>query len=102
MNRRVFAALVLAALPALAGLPAYAQGGPFNDHVQAREGVEAGDVLPVSALLDRVRSTIAGEIVDVQLEPGGTGLEYRLKYIDPAGRVVEARFDARTGQPLGQ
>ena len=40
--------------------------------------------------------------IDVQLEPGGAGLEYHLKYIDPAGRVVEARFDARTGQPLGQ
>jgi uncharacterized membrane protein YkoI len=98
---RLWLLLPLAALltqgPGTAPLPAIADDrGGEHDHERARRAVERGEILPLDTVLTAVRATIAGEIVDIELEREHGRWIYEVKVIDRAGRLVEVYADAAT------
>jgi hypothetical protein len=60
----VFAAMCAASLALGCRAPAVAS----DDHDRARQALEAGEVLPLRTILERVEREYPGQVVDVELE----------------------------------
>lgn len=87
-------ARLLAGLALAASFAAVAGGG---DHERARRALEAGEVLPLRTVLERVERDYPGQVVEVELEREGGAWLYEIKLIRPGGAVVKLRLDARDG-----
>lgn len=98
-RRLAGAALLLAlALPALAGERDHDHD---DDHERARQAVEAGEILPLRAILDRVDRVAPGQVVDVELEREyGRRWVYRVKVVRADGLRVRLKLDAQSGEVL--
>ncbi|MFC3228193.1 PepSY domain-containing protein [Marinibaculum pumilum] len=88
---------------ALAGLlwtvgPAAA--GPA-DHDQARAALEAGEILPLPAILDRVQYEFIGQVLEVELERKDGRWLYEINLLAPDGQVLRLHYDARTTALVG-
>ena len=93
--------LVLATLLAATGLvcaPAQASG----DHDRARAALAAGEVMPLSAILERVARQYPGNVLEVELERKQTRWIYELKLLQPNGGLMKLEVDARDGTILRQ
>ncbi|EKV29789.1 putative membrane protein [Caenispirillum salinarum AK4] len=90
----------MAALLLLPVLPVLADEDDHEDHERARRALEAGDTLPLAALLERSGIESAGRLIEVELEREHGRLVYELKVLTPLGRVIEHYFDARSGKLL--
>lgn len=89
----LLAAICLAFLP-IAGLPS-------DDHEEARRAVLRGELKPLSEILAKVEAEFAGRVLEVQLERHGNNrLVYEIELLTPAGRVLELKYDGRTGERL--
>lgn len=91
---RIFAALLIVALTALAVSPEFARA---DNHRRARDAVTAGDILPLSTVLGIVRGQFPGRVMDVDLKQRGRSWTYRVKLLTPEGQVMRISVDARTG-----
>lgn len=87
-------ARLLAGLALAASFAAVAGGG---DHERARRALEAGEVLPLRAVLERVERDYPGQVVEVELEREDGAWLYEIKLIRPGGAVVKLRLDAHDG-----
>jgi len=71
---------------------------PFFGSASGRAATEP---LPLSEAVARVAERYEGRLLDARLTPGrtpeGTDLVYELRWLTPAGDVLRARVDARTG-----
>lgn len=83
---------------ALAGLPAWA--GPHDDHDRARAAVQAGEVMPLAALLEGLKRSHPGEVLEVELEREDGRWVYEIKLLQPDGQLLKLELDARTAQVL--
>ena len=99
VKRWRLAACVLCAA-ALAVPPASASGK--DDHDRARQAVQAGQVLPLPTVLERLQREVPGQVLEVELE-----LEqererwiYEIKLLTPAGQLTKVKLDARTAEVL--
>jgi hypothetical protein len=90
-------AVLALALPLLT--PA-ARADDRRDHERARAAVQAGLVLPLPALLERVQRQAPGQVLEVELEQGGGRWIYELKLLQPGGQLVKLEVDAATGKLL--
>jgi uncharacterized membrane protein YkoI len=90
------AALLAAALP-FAPLAARADK---SDHVEARELLRRGEILPLSAILTVAAQKVAGDVVEVELEHKDAGWQYEVKVLTSAGEVKKLVLDARDGKVL--
>lgn len=72
-----------------------------GDHDRARQALEAGEVLPLRTLLERVERDHAGQIMEVELEREAAGWIYEIKLLKSGGALVKLKIDARTGVVLG-
>lgn len=76
-----------------------------NDHDRARKAVEAGEVLPLRTILDRVERTHPGQVIDVELEreheDGRERWIYEIKLLRSDGALIKLKVDARDGNLLG-
>lgn len=68
-----------------------------DDHDDALRAVNARYAIPLKQVLAQFERQLEGTVVDVTLMRGTNALRYRVKFIDPAGRVRRAYFDALTG-----
>lgn len=94
--RRLVAVLALAvALPA-------AQAHREGDHDRARAAVQAGEVLPLPAVLDRVKRSHPGQVLEVELERDDGLWVYELRLLQPDGQLLKLQLDARTGAVLSE
>ncbi len=107
MTRRFAGTALVIALTLSLGL-ALAAGGPAradddgdDDHDVARRAREAGDVLPLANLRDRVAAELGGRIVGVEFEREDGRYVYEFKLLMPDGRLREVEVDARTGDVTG-
>ncbi len=91
-----FLPLLLAA--ALAAAPAWASGR--HDHDRARAAVEAGEILPLATVLERVGRTHPGQVLEVELEQERGAWAYEFKVLQRGGTLVKLVVDARTGAVL--
>lgn len=59
-----------------------------------------GEILPLSALLPRLRAGFAGEVLDIELDLDARGriVEYEFELLTPEGRLIEVDMDAATGE----
>jgi len=97
MTRLVF--ILLAAvflLPAAAG----AGAGGDHDHDWVRRAVQSGEILPLSAILERVGSEYDGEMVEAELERKRGHPIYEIKMVTRDGRLLKLHYDARDGRKL--
>lgn len=90
----------LAACAVLLGLACGTALGFDGDHERARAALQAGEVLPLPQLLERVARVQPGQVLAVELERDDGRWVYELKLLDPAGRLVKLEVDARSAELL--
>lgn len=91
-----------AALPALLAL---ALASPLaladSDQDRARAAVQAGKVLPLKAVLERLEREHPGQVLAVELEQDDDGRWiYEIKLLQPGGRLVRLELDAASAELL--
>jgi uncharacterized membrane protein YkoI len=93
---RVTAAAMLISTAASAATVAREDDRERRDAV--RHAVEAGDVLPLSQILPRLRGRVAGDVTGVDIERQRGRWRYEFRVIGRDGRVREVYVDARSGE----
>lgn len=71
-----------------------------RDHDQARAAVQAGKVLPLKTLLERIERDHPGQVLEVELEQERERWLYEIKLLQPDGRLLKLELDAATAQVL--
>ena len=71
------------------------------DHDRARQAVEAGDVLPLRTILDRVEREYPGQVMEVQLDREKGEWVYEIKLLRKGGILMKLKVLARDGTILG-
>ncbi|MGB8313823.1 MAG: hypothetical protein WCE69_04980 [Aestuariivirga sp.] len=71
-----------------------------DDQDEARKAVIRGDATALRDILRQVRRQYSGEIVHVGLNQRLDGLDYMIKLIDPGGKLILLRVDAKSGAIL--
>lgn len=79
-----------------------AWSGSKDDHNRARQAVQAGQVLPLRSVLERLEREHPGQVMEVELEQeeGDGRWIYEVKLLEPGGQLVKLKLDARTGALL--
>ena len=73
-----------------------------DDHEEAWRLREAGTIMPLEQLLERVREEHPGRVIGVELEYEDGRRVYEIELLDERGRVRELLFDAADGAYLGE
>lgn len=94
--RLLAALLVWLAVVALA--PAQAQAD--SDHDRARAALQAGQVLPLRTVLERLEREHPGQVLEVELEPEHGRWVYEVRVLQNDGQLLKLELDARTGAVL--
>ena len=89
--------LVIIAAFALAGAPAADAAAREMSGTELRDAVASGRTLGLGALLSRVPSAAAGDLVDARAFEDGD-VYVRLLIKRPDGKLVAVLFDGRSGQ----
>jgi uncharacterized membrane protein YkoI len=89
---------VALALAALGVAPSWAGDG--HDHDRARQAVEAGEVLPLKTIMERVERDYPGKVMEVELERHGERWIYEIKLLRAGGALVKVKIDGRTGDVI--
>jgi uncharacterized membrane protein YkoI len=71
------------------------------DHDRARQAVEAGDVLPLRTILDRVEREYPGQVMEVELDREKGEWVYEVKLLRKGGALMKLKIQARDGTILG-
>ena len=70
-----------------------------HDADLAREAVERGEILPLSAILPDLEARWGGLVLDVELDEEEAGLlVYELEILTADGRLLEVEVNAATGE----
>jgi uncharacterized iron-regulated membrane protein len=72
-----------------------------SDHERARQAVEAGDVLPLRTILDRVERDYPGKVMEVELDREKGEWVYEIKLLRKGGALMKLKIQARDGTILG-
>ena len=83
-------------LAVLASPPAVAD----SEQDRARAAVQAGKVLPLKVLLERLEREHPGQVLEVELEQDHGRWIYEVKLLQPGGRLVKLELDAASGAVL--
>ena len=71
-----------------------------DDHARAKAAREAGKIVSLQAILDRVQAEFTGSPVEVELDDEDSRWIYKVKLLAPAGAIVRLEYDARDGRLL--
>ena len=88
--KRLLSALTAGLMLAMA-LPSHAD----SDHDRARQALEAGEILPLKTVLERLARDTPGQVMEVELERSGERWIYEIKLLRPGGALVKLKVDAR-------
>ena len=80
----------------LATAPAHAD----SDQDRARAAVQAGQVLPLKTVLERLEREHPGQVLEVELEREDGRWVYEVKLLQAGGRLVKLELDADSGEVL--
>ena len=72
-----------------------------HDHERARQALEAGDVLPLRTILDRVEREYPGQVMEVELDRENGEWVYEIKLLRKGGALMKLKIRARDGTILG-
>lgn len=73
-----------------------AWSGSKDDHNRARQALQAGQVLPLGKVLERLEREHPGQVMEVELEQEEGRWIYEVKLLQPQGELVKLKLDART------
>ena len=90
-------ALLLTAFASVTAVPSLAREDESERRDAVRRAVEAGEVLPLSQILEKVRVRVSGDITGVEINREEGRWHYEFRVIDRGGRVLEVHVDARSG-----
>ncbi|KAF1695534.1 PepSY domain-containing protein [Pseudoxanthomonas daejeonensis] len=96
--RRRYPLLLAAVLLAL--VPAHHAMADKDDHIEARELLQRGEILPLARILTVVQQRVPGDVIEVELEREDGRWEYKVKVLTPTGLVRKLYLDARNGAVL--
>lgn len=71
-----------------------------SEQDRARAAVQAGEVLPLRSLLERLEREHPGQVLEVELEQEDGLRIYEVKLLQPGGRLVKLELDAASGTLL--
>lgn len=71
-----------------------------DDHDKAKRLFDTGDILALQVVLEKARNIQAGKIIEVELESSHGKYIYEIELLTPEGKVLELKFDAKTGKHL--
>jgi hypothetical protein len=77
-----------------------AWAGDKADHERARAAVQAGEVLPLATVLEQLKRTHPGQVLELELEQDDGRWIYEVKLLRPDGLLLKLDVDARTAQVL--
>lgn len=80
-----------------AALALPASASDRHDHQQAWEARQAGQILPLGTVLERLAREQAGQVLEVELERDKGQWLYEVKLLQASGRVLTVKVDAATG-----
>ncbi len=60
--------------------------------------MQAGEILPLPQILERVARRYPGQVLEVELERKGDRWIYELKVLQGDGRLIKMDIDARSGE----
>ena len=102
---RSFAVRILAPLfsvlmlcSAAGSMPARASDA--HDHDRARRALEAGEVIPLRNIIERVEQAHPGQIIEIELERDDGRWLYELKLLRADGSMAKLLVDAKDGRVL--
>ena len=75
--------------------PAFADDS--EDHDRARQALEAGEILPLKAVLDKVSADTPGSVLEVELDRRHDRWVYGIKLLRQGGSVIKLWVDASDG-----
>jgi Peptidase propeptide and YPEB domain len=96
MKFRSWVGFLLVAL-ALACAAAVVAG---EHHDRAKAAREAGQIVPLQSILDRMQAEFTGSPIEIDLEDEDGPWLYKVKLLTPAGAIVHLEYDARDGRLL--
>src|SRR6059036_3286840 len=89
--RPYWGAVVLALVLALA-----VAAGADDDHARAKATRDAGEIVSLRAILDRMEAEFTGSPVEIELDDDDAGhWIYKVKLLAPGGAIVKLEYDAR-------
>ena len=71
-----------------------------DDHARARAAREAGQIVPLQTIVDRVQKEFTGTLVSVEFEDDDGRFIYKVKLLAPGGAIVKLEYDARDARLL--
>lgn len=71
-----------------------------DDHLRAKELVEAGEILPLEKILHDVFQGRQWRLLEAELEQEHGRYIYELEILDDRGKVWKLKYDAKSGQAI--
>ena len=84
----------------LLAAPAWAGSSSRNDHEQALQAVQSGQVLPLTTVLERLAAQHPGQVLEVELERDAQQWIYEIKLLTADGQLLKLKLDAGTAEVL--
>jgi uncharacterized membrane protein YkoI len=72
-----------------------------DDHDRAREALEAGEILPLRAIIEQLERDYPGQILEVELDRDKEQWVYKIKLLRANGSLVKLKLNAGDGTLLG-
>lgn len=76
------------------------RAGDAYDHNQARQALQAGQILPLSQILVQQQKDHPGQVLEVELDRDDGRWVYELKVLQPDGQLLKLELDAQSGVTL--
>lgn len=99
LHHRLFIALLL--LGALSA-PLVSAAHDEHDHDRARAAAQAGEILPLPTILDKVAKAYPGQVLEVELDHEEGRWIYEIKLLQSGGALLKLDVDAHIGEVLGR
>lgn len=87
---------------ALLMLTVFPHAAAASDQDRARELSSSGAIVPLEHITAQVRKRHIEHILEVELESRDGAHYYEVEGVDDTGDVRKLRFDATTGEPIGE
>jgi uncharacterized membrane protein YkoI len=71
-----------------------------DDHERARAAVQAGEVLPLPTVLERLKRSHPGQVLELELERDDGRWIYEVRLLQADGQLLKLELDARTAEVL--